>query len=163
MPKEFHLQKAIAASPETVFAVLSDLDGAPTWMPAIRKIQSLTPGPLKEGSKWIETRTGPNGKPFVSTLSVTKFQPGQAFGLHVDHRMMGMDLAFALTPEATGTLVDYRASVKPKGIGKLFGGKIAKMMAKEDADLLDRLEGQAAKAAPKAAPKAAKKAKKKAA
>src|SRR5258708_3851929 len=128
MAKEFTLSQTMAASPRAVFSVLSDLDQAQKWMPAIQKIHKLSQGPLAKGSKWIETRTDPRGKVFVSTLQVTALEPDTEMGLNVDHKMLGMDIQFRLTPEGAGTKVDYRATVNPKGFAKLFSGKIVKMM-----------------------------------
>ena len=78
--------------------------------------------------------------------------------------MMRMDLWFLLTPAGTGTHVHYEGHIAGKGIGKLFTGKMVKMMKEIDGDLLDRLAAQVrrgTKTQPAAKPKAGAKASKK--
>src|SRR2546423_14781936 len=50
----------IAASPERVFSVLSDPASAQRWMPAIQRIDSVSPGPFRLGTSWQETRKAGN-------------------------------------------------------------------------------------------------------
>ncbi|HLQ42400.1 MAG TPA: SRPBCC family protein, partial [Thermoplasmata archaeon] len=73
----------IAANPERVFSVLSDLGSSRQWMPAIQRIDGVSPGPFRLGTSWQETRKA--GKRMMqSTLTVSSFEPPSKLGLHVE-------------------------------------------------------------------------------
>ena len=91
----------IAASPERVFSVLSDVAAAPRWMPAIQRIESVTPGPFRIGTSWQETRKAGN-RVMQSTLRVSTFEPPSKLGLHVESKAMKGDLSFRLTRNPPG-------------------------------------------------------------
>src|SRR5881397_3291913 len=120
----------IAASPERVFSVLSDPAGAQRWMPAIQRIDSVSPGPFRLGTSWQETRKAGN-RIMQSTIR-----------LHMDAKAMKGDLSFRLMPKSTGTEVTYEAQMRGKGLMRLMTGTINRMMAAEDNDILDRLRSQ---------------------
>jgi len=127
----------IAASPERVFSVLSDVAAAPRWMPAIQRIESVTPGPFRLGTSWQETRKAGN-RVMQSTLRVSTFEPPGKLGLHVESKAMKGDLSFRLTPKSSGTEVTYEAQMWGKGLMRLMAGTMNRMMAAEDHDILDR-------------------------
>jgi len=131
----------IAASPERVFSVLSDPAGAQRWMPAIQRIDSVSPGPFRLGTSWQETRKAGN-RIMQSTIRVSTFQPPSTLGLHVDAKAMKGDLSFRLMPKSAGTEVTYEAQMWGKGLMRLMTGTINRMMAAEDNDILDRLRSQ---------------------
>src|SRR5213594_2267053 len=120
----------IAASPERVFSVLSDPAGAQRWMPAIQRIDSVSPGPFRLGTSWQETRKAGN-RIMQSTI-----------GVHVEAKAMKGDLSFRLMPKPAGTEVTYEAQMWGKGLMRLMTGTINWMMAAEDNDILDRLRTQ---------------------
>ncbi len=131
----------IAASPDRVFSVLSDPAGAQRWMPAIQRIDSVSPGPFRLGTSWQETRKAGN-RIMQSTISVSSFQPPSTLGLHVEAKAMKGDLSFRLVPKSAGTEVTYEAQMWGKGFMRLMTGTINRMMAAEDNDILDRLRTQ---------------------
>jgi len=131
----------IAASPDRVFSVLSDLAGAQRWMPAIQRIDSVSPGPFRLGTSWLETRKAGN-RVMQSTVSVSAFQPPSQLGLHVEAKAMKGDLSFQLAPKSAGTEVTYEAQMWGRGLMRLMTGTINRMMAAEDNDILDRLRTQ---------------------
>lgn len=49
-------------------------------------------------------------------------------------------MRFTLAPSGAGTRVHYEAQMKGHGLMSLMSGTINRMMAKLDADLLDRLD-----------------------
>jgi len=131
----------IAASPERVFAVLSDPAGAQRWMPAIQRIDSVSPGPFRLGTSWQETRKAGN-RVMQSTISVSRFEPPSKLGFHVEAKAMKGDLSFRLAPNSAGTEVTYEAQMWGKGLMRLMNGTMNRMMAAEDNDILDRLRTQ---------------------
>ena len=131
----------IAASPERVFSVLSDLGASRQWMPAIQRIDGVSPGPFRLGTSWQETRKA--GKRMMqSTLTVSSFDPPSKLGLHVEAKVMKGDLSFRLAPGSNGTEVTYEAEMWGKGFMRLMTGTMNRMMAAEDNDILDRLRTQ---------------------
>ena len=131
----------IAASPDRVFSVLSDLAGAQHWMPAIQRIESVSPGPFRLGTSWQETRKA--GKRMLqSTLTVSSFEPPSKLALHVEAGMMKGDLSFRLAQKSAGTEVTYEAQMWGKRLMRLMTGTMNRMMAAEDDDILERLRTQ---------------------
>jgi carbon monoxide dehydrogenase subunit G len=139
MPLE--LTNVIPASPDRVFSVISDLNQAKEWMPAIQKIEPLSQGPFGVGTAWKETRTA-GRRTMESTIRVVSFERNSKLGIEVDSRAMTGHIEFNLFPQGNGTQVQYRGEMKGRGLMRLMTGTINRMMAQEDADLLERLKSQ---------------------
>lgn len=142
MPLELHT--VIPASADQVFAVLSDVERAREWMPAIQTLQRLDDKPFGVGSAWRETRAA-GKRTMESTIRVVACERGSKLGLHVEAGSVDGDMEFLLNATGPGTEVHYRAEMKGHGLMKLMTGTINKMMAEEDADLLQRLQAQVEK------------------
>lgn len=138
------LNAVIPATPDQVFAVLSDLDHSREWMPAIQKVERLDDRPFGVGTSWRETRLA-GKRTMESTIRVVACERGSKVGLHVESNGMEGDMEFLLKPTGPGTEVLYRADMKGRGFMRLMTGTINKMMAREDADLLQRLQAQVEK------------------
>jgi hypothetical protein len=65
----------INASPDKVFSLVDDLEGWPQWIPSILKIEKLTDGPLREGSRIRVTAR--SGVTIRLLMTLTEFVPGQ--------------------------------------------------------------------------------------
>src|SRR3989475_4608454 len=126
---------------ERVFALPSDPASAQGWMPAIQRLDPVSPAPFRLGTSWQETRKAGN-RIIQSTISVSSHQPPSALDLHVEAKAMKGDLSFRLTPKSAGTEVTYEAQMWGKGVMRLMTGTINRMMAAEDNDILDRLRTQ---------------------
>ncbi|HYS71801.1 MAG TPA: SRPBCC family protein [Thermoplasmata archaeon] len=137
----FELSARIDASPDRVFAVLTDLRQAKDWLPSVQKIDEVSPGSFGTGTSWRETRQA-GKRIFQSTIRVTEYKPASTLSLVVDGKGMTGQLSFRLAPKDGGTDVHYVAEMKGKGLMRLMTGTINRMMAAEDADLLDRLRDQ---------------------
>ena len=142
MALELHAE--VPATPERVFSVLSDLNQAREWMPAIQKIERLDDRPFGVGTAWKETRLA-GKRTMESTVRVVACDPGSRLSLRVESDAMEGDLAFTLRPTGPGTEVHYTAQMKGRGMMRLMSGTINKMMTQEDANLLDRLATQVRK------------------
>lgn len=142
MALELHAE--IPATPERVFSVLSDLDQAREWMPAIQKIERLDDRPFGVGTAWKETRLA-GKRTMESTVRVVACEPGTRLALRVESDAMEGDMAFSLKPTGPGTEVHYTAQMKGRGFMRLMSGTINRMMAQEDANLLERLSTQVRK------------------
>lgn len=135
------LRAELPATPDRIFSVLSDLDQARQWMPAIQKIERLDDRPFGVGTSWKETRLA-GKRSMESTIRVVACEPGSRLALRVESDAMEGDLVFALKPTGPGTEVRYTAQMKGRGMMRLMTGTINKTMAEQDADLLDRLAVQ---------------------
>lgn len=138
------LNAQIPATPEQVFAILSDPEHAKEWMPAVQKVERLDDRPFGIGTSWKETRLA-GKRTMESTIRVVACDPASKLGLHVESSGMEGDLEFLLKPTGPGTDIHYRAVMKGRGMMRLMTGTINKMMAQEDADLLQRLQAQVEK------------------
>ncbi len=138
------LNAQIPATPEQVFAILSDPDHAKEWMPAVQKVERLDDRPFGVGTSWKETRLA-GKRTMESTIRVVACDPASKLGLHVESSGMEGDLEFLLKATGLGTDIRYRAEMKGRGMMRLMTGTINKMMAQEDADLLQRLQAQVEK------------------
>ena len=135
----FSRTNMINASPERVFAVLTDLDRAREWMPTIQKIDGLTPGPFQVGTSWREVRLA-GKRTLQSTVRVASLDRPSRLGLEVNSKPMAGHMAFNLVPKGGATEVHYEAEMQGKGLFRLMSGTMNRMMAETDSDLLDRLK-----------------------
>lgn len=136
----------IDAPPAAVFKVLTDLDQAPQWMPAIQKTEWVKGSKVKQGAVWKEWRKA-GRRTMVAEISVAQFEKERRLELHVKSKPFVMDLGFRLTPEGKAlTRVDYHCDGKGKGVMALFTKPIMRQVEKQDDDLLVRLKRQVEKA-----------------
>src|SRR5690606_37390928 len=77
MPK-IEVSRSVNAPPATVFEMLTDLEGAPRRIPAIQKIEMLTPGPVGVGTRFRETRVM-FGREASETMEFVAFEPGRSY------------------------------------------------------------------------------------
>ena len=71
----------VAAPADTLFGVLTDLDGAVDRIEGIEQIEVLEPGPggnFGVGTKWKETRRF-GGREATETMWITEFEPGRQY------------------------------------------------------------------------------------
>lgn len=53
----FDVERFVAAEPEAVFATVADIPDWPSVLTSVEAIEILTPGPLRPGTRFRETRT----------------------------------------------------------------------------------------------------------
>jgi uncharacterized protein YndB with AHSA1/START domain len=133
----------IGRSPEQVFAVLDDLGQAPSWMPAIKRIDVLTPGmPMGVGFKWRETRRILGVFRMKVVLVVTAHDPPRTWGLTYNDGKVQATATFELEPVAGGTKVTFVEDVEDLQGKPQRAERMLRMMEKQDRDLLDRLKAR---------------------
>lgn len=138
------LNAVLSATPDQVFSVLADLNQARQWMPSIQKIERMDDRPFGVGTAWKETRLA-GKRSMESTIRIVACEPGERLAMRVESNAMEGDMSFTLKATGPGTEVHYTARMKGRGVMRLMSGTINKMMAQEDADLLQRLEAQVRK------------------
>lgn len=140
MPVEFTIQQDFANAPDRVFQALTDLEGAPKWMPGFVKIETLTEGAFGVGTQWRETRKI-FGKEATEQFEVTRFEPPTGLGLRVDgtkgtSKRGEYLFDYRLTPQSGGTEVTLHGTIRGLGViaallSKLFVGTFKKACVKD--------------------------------
>ena len=133
----------VAASPQRVWEVLTDVERWPEWTESVTHVRALDAGPLAVGSRVeISQPRIPTG-----TYTVTAVEPGRAFTW--EQRQPGSTVVAhhvcSPLPEG-GTRVEL--SVVMRGavgsvVGRLYGKLTARYLAMEAAGLKSRAEGPA--------------------
>lgn len=73
-------ERTIDAPPDRVFEVASDFAGAPRRISAITRVEMLTEGPVRVGTRFRETRTM-FGREATEEMTVTEFDAGHRYVL----------------------------------------------------------------------------------
>ncbi len=139
---EFQVQ--ISASPEEVFAYLSDLEKHPEWS------HSMEVKKTSEGEVGIGASYRSKGKNFGitanETVEVTEHRPSERFGWRTTGAMgMKFGWSFELSPQEGGTLLIERFE-PPSGlvgsiIGMATGSSTRKAMQEGLGRIKEKLEG----------------------
>jgi hypothetical protein len=138
----FTLTRTYPASISETFALFADLANAPDRIPAIKKIEFLTPGPVGPGTKFKETRVVFK-REATETFEVTAFDRDRRYELMTRSCGTEYRIAFAFTADGAGTRVDATFNVRAVSFwAKLFSplarlamGMMKKCVAQDMDDL----------------------------
>ncbi len=119
--KSLTVSRLLPAPPERVFALLTDLDGAPGRIRGIKRIEKLVPGPVRVGTRWKETRVM-LGREATETMEVTALEPGRRMEVGAQSCGMRYRTVFEVAREGAGTRVSVTFSGEPVTL-------VAKLMA----------------------------------
>lgn len=144
------LNEQVAAPPDVVFAVASDLPRAAEHISGIERIEMLSPGPVGVGTRWKETRTM-FGRSATEELEVAAFDPPHGYTIASESCGAAFECRFSFQPSDGGTLVtldlEYRpVSMFAKLMSPLSGmmiGSAEKAMRQDLADLKQAAESRA--------------------
>ena len=139
MPTMIAAEKQINALPERVFALASDFATMSERIPAIKRVEMLTDGPVRVGTRFKETRVM-FGKEATETMEVTAFDPPRSYNLGANSCGCLYDSRFEVMPNAGGTMVTLSFTATPVSffaklmspLGKLMAGTMRKLF---DGDL----------------------------
>lgn len=92
----------IAAPPQRVWQVLTDLDNAAVTLPSITEIERLTDGPYAVGTRWLETRTM-MGRAETHEMTVTEAVAPQRTVVTAVTDGVRYTTTMELSPDPTGT------------------------------------------------------------
>lgn len=115
-----NLSIGINATPEDVFEVVSDVEKSPDRLHGYEKVELLTDGPVRVGTKWRETRNM-SGKHSVQEWEMTAFDSPKRFSAYCDAE--GYDVEWTMGVEAVGDVsrLTLNMTTKPRTfIGKLL-------------------------------------------
>jgi ribosome-associated toxin RatA of RatAB toxin-antitoxin module len=142
----FSVSRRIEASPERVYALMTDLPNAPAVVPAIRAVEILTEGPVRVGTRFKETRVV-FGREHAETFEVTELAAARAFGMACTSCGARYDSRFTFRPDGRGTIVEMTMTVEPlTTYARIVGFLMRPMMKKMVAECAKDLDAVAAAA-----------------
>lgn len=123
----------IAASPERVFEVASDLASLPETMSGIDSVEVLSDGSFGMGTRWRETRTL-YGKQATEEMWVTGFDPPRSYVVEAESHGAHYRTEITFAPEGDGTRVAFVFGARPVSffarLFSVFSGMMLKSLKK---------------------------------
>ena len=115
-----NLSIRIDASPEVVFAVVSDVENSPDRIDWYERVDMLTDGPVRVGTKWRETRRM-NNKQSVEEWEMTALESPNYFTAYCDSQGYDVEWTMRVDPDGEGSRLTLDMTTKPRTfIGKLL-------------------------------------------
>ncbi len=109
---QFSLSTHIAAPPEIVFPLLSDIEHAAEQIAGIDHIELLTEGPVGIGTRFCETRTI-FGKTTIEEMEITAFDDPHGYTVECDSCGAHYVVTYELVPDIWGTTVKVNFLCQP--------------------------------------------------
>ena len=109
----------IAAPIEDVFRVFTEIEKAQERIPTITKLEMLSEGPFRDGTRWRETRLFMK-KEATEEMWVTGFHPPQSYTVEAESHGMRYETLFQFETQGQGTQVSWEF----KGTPQTFGTKL---------------------------------------
>lgn len=141
------VSREIAAPPEEVFRVFSDLHGCADRISGITRAEVLTDGPIGAGTRWRETREM-FGREHSEEMEITRFDPPHGYLVEAESCGCHYYTEFKFTPTGTGTRAEMSFRGEPvtlmaklmMPIGQLFSGSLVRMIEQDLDDLKCAIE-----------------------
>ncbi len=109
---EINISITIDAPIERVWEIAADVQRQPEWMHEMKRVEMLTPGPLRPGSRGRAT-VRIFGISTTDDVVITQFDPPHTFGIRHEGRFTGEGLLqFSATAEG-GTLINWMEYLRP--------------------------------------------------
>lgn len=128
----------VRRTPAEVFAVVSDLERAPSWVPGLVELTRLTPGPVGVGTQFRQ-RIHLAGRDLEGLLVVSAFEPDRVFahtGRAGPAHLFGH---FQLQPEEAGTRVAHHHEIRLSGLARAMAPLVASKAEHHTAQALENL------------------------
>ncbi len=108
-----NLSISIDATPEAVFAVVADVEHAPDRIDGYERVEMLTDGPVRVGTKWRETRRVKN-KQSVEEWEMTAFERPSGFSAYCDSQGYDVHWTMRVDPEGDANRLTLHMTTKPR-------------------------------------------------
>lgn len=108
------VERRVAAPPERVWAVLTDLEHAPETIEAIDSVDVHTEGEFGLGTRWTETRHL-FGREATETMEVTSIDPGRGYVVEAVGTGASYRSEYRLEPDGDGTILTMTFGAEPLG------------------------------------------------
>lgn len=136
------LTQDVKAPLERTFAVFTDIANAAGRVTGIQRVEMLTPGPTRVGTRWRETRAM-FGKQATEEMWVAELEPGRRVVVESDSCGARMASTFTFAVQGAVTRVTLDLTTKARSwsawllspLGLAFKGMARKLLAKDLADL----------------------------
>ena len=99
--RDVEVRRHVAAPVERVWALATDLEGAPGVVSGIESVEVLTPGPFGVGTRWRETRRV-FGRSATEEMTVTAVEPQRSYAVEASGPGVTYVSGFAFAPAAGG-------------------------------------------------------------
>jgi len=134
----FTLSERIQASPEDVFAFLTNVDNASKILPAVKKTEKLGSKPLDAGTRYLQVRQFA-GSEYSAEYEVLELDPPSSY--IVESVREGIRAAYRYKVEAVGgsTLIHLECVVVGEGFNKVLAWFVARAMERDDGSILVKL------------------------
>lgn len=121
-----HLNRPV----EQVFAFLMDTTQLTTWQTNLIKIDKITEGPLRMGSRFQEVRRLGRKESRIQG-EITAFEPNKRFETKTSTKPQ-VTVSYLLEPEEGGTRVKHKFVMLTSGLMRLLEPMIAKSIREEN-------------------------------
>ena len=135
----FNATEWISRPPKEVFDFIAAYENAPKVVPSVQSIVKLTEGPVREGTRYRETRLM-QGKEQSAELEVIAYERDQKYAVKNVTEGIVIVYRYAFHPEGSGTRVNLVCEVQAGGLKKLMLPLVASILKKEDVDHLQRVK-----------------------
>jgi uncharacterized membrane protein len=102
----------VAAPVERVFALGTDIENWPQYIKGIKRVELLTEGPFRVGTRFRETRLM-HGREATEEMEVTAVEPGRGYTLGCTSCGCQYRSEFRFQPEGGGTRVTMDFEARP--------------------------------------------------
>ena len=145
------VETQVAAPVERVFEVFTDLEHSAERVSNIQKIEVLTTGGFKLGTRWLETREV-LGYLDSAEMEVTAFERNRTYTITHHKGNMAIDAVFTFEPVDDSTRVRTEFVLGSHGLppglsaplGWAIAGKVKDVISRDLADLKQSMETQPA-------------------
>lgn len=135
----FHASEYIDRSPEEVFAYITDLDNALSWLPAVTRLDRITEGPMAAGTRYRETRQVGDREGQVE-IEVTEYDPPGGYATAFNRAGYDSTYQYTFVAEGSGTRAELECVVVGHGVRRLTAPLVARAMRRFDQGQLASLK-----------------------
>ena len=119
-PPRMHMEILINASLPRVWEYASDVQRQPEWMHEMKRVEMITPGPIKVGSRGRAT-VRIFGISTTDDVVITRLEPPHAFGIRHEGKFTGEGLLEFSAASEQQTLIRWMEYLRPPLFPMLAG------------------------------------------